>query len=150
MQVSYPGSRKRVGRGSMQGSIISMLIEIKNAALVKRNSLELPYSRFRENLSNLLVRENYLKSSHRFKKGEFSFLRLDFPEDPRSDLSWLSFRQIKIISKPGRRIYLSTSQIAKMLSLGRRNIILSTSRGLMKAPEAAKRKIGGEAICELG
>lgn len=133
----------------MSSSVISMLVEIKNALAAGRDFVELSRSRFREDLAKLLVKEGFLKEVKSFKRGKFTFLHVGLLDRsaPGRQVSWPS---LKIISKPGQRIYLSQAQIRRRLSQGQRNIFLSTSRGLLRINEAGQRKLGGEAICELG
>ena len=134
----------------MTSSVAAMLAQLKNAALARKSFVEMTSSKFRERLGHLLVKESYLKGAHQFKKGNFTYLRLDLPEYGEGRLEWTPLRLMHIISKPGQRIYLSSAAIAKLIDKGRRKIIISTSRGLMSVLEAKKRKMGGEAICELG
>lgn len=131
----------------MDNSVISMLTQIRNAYMAKRVSLELPHTKFRDSLSKLLVQEGYLKEVNIFKKGKFSYLHFDLLNSSEGDVL-PQFRTLRVISKPGQRIYISTPIITRYLKKGRRNVVISTSRGLMKITDAKKRKLGGEAVCE--
>ena len=84
----------------MSGSIIQMLVEIKNAALAKRGFVEVPNSKFRENLGKLLTKENFLTGAHLFKRGKFKYLRLDLPE-VQVQSRYLPLRQIESFPNPG-------------------------------------------------
>ena len=145
--VSYRVFERRVGEIGMDNSVISMLTQIRNAYMAKRSHLELPHTKFRDNLSELLVQEGYLKEVKIFKKGKFNYLHIDILEASEKDVL-PQFRSLRIISKPGQRIYLSIPIITRYLKKGRRNIVVSTSRGLMKITDAKKKKLGGEAVCE--
>lgn len=145
--VSYQALERRVGKIGMDNSVISMLTQMKNAYMAKRSYLELPHTKFRESLSKLLVQEGYLKEAKIFKKGQFNHLHIDLLDSSEKDIL-PQFRTLRIISKPGQRIYLSTPIITRYLKKGRRNVVVSTSRGLMKITDAKKRKLGGEAVCE--
>lgn len=131
----------------MDNSVISMLTQIRNAYMAKRANLELPHTKFRDSLSKLLVQEGYLKEVNVFKKGKFNYLHFDLLNSSEGDVL-PQFRTLRVISKPGQRIYISTPIITRYLKKGRRNMVISTSRGLMKITDAKKRKLGGEAVCE--
>lgn len=133
---------------TMDNQVISMLVEIKNAYLAKKPFAEFSNTHSRERLGKFLVNHGYVKDLRSFKKGRFGYLHTDLLEDEVQGL--YHFRSLRILSKPGRRVYFSVPKLLRLLTKGHRHIVLSTSKGIMKIDEAAKRKLGGEAICDLG
>ncbi len=133
---------------AMGDQVISMLVEIKNAYLAKKPFIEVSSTHSREGLGKFLVSNSYVKDLRPFRKGRFGYLHIDLSDDEAQGLYY--FRSLRILSKPGRRIYFSVPKLSRLLIKGRRHIILSTSKGIMKIDEARKRKLGGEAICDLG
>src|SRR3989338_42839 len=125
-----------------------MLVEIKNAYLAKKPFIEVSNTRSRERLGKFLASHSYVKNHRSFKKGRFSYLHIDLLDDEVAGL--YHFRSLRILSKPGRRIYFPVPKLSRLLTKGRRHIILSTSKGIMRIDEARKRKLGGEAVCDLG
>ena len=144
----------------MTDPIADMLTRIRNAQMVKKPEVVMPYSKLKLNLLKLLVKEGWLGSveklepsvSTKFKKQQrddltnrFASLhvKLKYNSDQQPHIS-----QLKRISKPGRRIYVNKDQIP--IVLNHRGIsIISTSQGLMTNKQAQAKKIGGEIICEI-
>lgn len=126
--------------------IADMLSTIKNAQMVKKAKVELPYSKMKEALARLLEKEGYLSEVKVFKPEDSSFKMLSL------GLGYLdgepSIGHIKRVSKPGGRIYVGKDKLPRVLG-GRGIAIVSTSRGLMTAKEARKKDLGGEMICEV-
>lgn len=121
-----------------------MLTRIRNALMRRRESVELPHSKLKEQLAKILVKEGYLESAKNFKEsgrpGKMIHLDLKY-EDGGSAIF-----KIKRVSKPGQRIY----STAKKLSRKFRGItVVSTSQGLMTDKQARKKGLGGELVCEV-
>ncbi len=121
-----------------------MLTQIRNAAMRRRKSVELPHSKRKEQLAKLLVKEGYLEKAKNFKEsgraGKMLHLDLKY-EDGESVIS-----EIKRISKPGQRLYVAARKITRKF---RGISIVSTSKGVMVGGEAHKKGLGGELICEV-
>jgi small subunit ribosomal protein S8 len=126
--------------------ISNMLSSIKNAAMAGRSSVELRHSKECEAIAKVLEDRGYLEGVKVFKQedGEGKMLHIDVvKEDGIVKLS-----QVKIISKPGRRIYKKYEELKPVLQ-GLGIMVISTSRGIMSGQEARKKKLGGEVICEV-
>ena len=110
----------------------------------RKKSVELPYSRLKEELARDLVKEGYLSGVKRFKEkgkvGKMLHLDLKYDNDEQLPL------KIKRVSKPGRRVYIRSKNIPPRFH---GFLVLSTSRGLMTDREAKKRRLGGEILCEV-
>lgn len=128
-------------------TIANLLSKIKNASMVSKESVEVPYSKMNESILNILKSEGYIKDIKVFKNKDSVIkginVSLGYLETGRP-----SINNLTRLSKPGRRIYRSADMLVnKMGKFG--TIIVSTSRGLMSISEAKKKKLGGELICEV-
>lgn len=126
--------------------IADMLTRIRNAVLVNKTEVIIPFSKVKFEVGKILNREGFIERIE--KTDEFDkkrpFLRIILKYKDKSPV----VREITRISKPGRRIYQGYKEIPKILpSLG--ILIVSTSRGLMTNTEAKQQKVGGEVICEI-
>lgn len=135
--------------------ISDMLTRIKNAIMVKKEEVSFPYSKIKFAICKILEREKLINkievleprrisSGRRMKDNKFKQIRIFLKYDDGKPV----ITTLKRISKPGRRIYVKSNSIPRVLD-GLGLAIISTSRGLMTDKEARKKKIGGELICEI-
>jgi|TARA_Y100000992_G_scaffold235904_1_gene166757 Ribosomal protein S8 len=121
-----------------------MLTRIRNGQMRSLNKIDIPFSNFRQNILEVLKKEGYI---------------IDFKVDSDKKLKLLSvilkyyegepvIKDIKRVSKPGRRVYSKADSIPKVLN-GLGVAILSTSKGVMSDAEAIKNNLGGEIICRI-
>lgn len=121
-----------------------MLAQIKNAALIGKRKIVLPYSRVKQEVAQILVKEGYLASWEKDGEAPKFGLKLELKyEHKRSVIT-----DIKRISKPGLRWYVNKQMIPKVLG-GMGIAVLSTSSGIMTGREAHKKSIGGELLFEM-
>ena len=128
----------------MSDPIGDMLTRIRNSAMRRRESVELPHSKLKEELAKLLVKEGYLEKTKNFKEGvrPGKMIHLDLKyEDGEPVIS-----KIKGISKPGQRLYVAAKKVPRKF---RGITVVSTSQGLMTDEQARKKRLGGELICEV-
>lgn len=122
---------------------VDFLARFKNASVAGRKSFFAPLSKFNQALAEVLKRHQYVQDFE-IVEGTPAQLKVKlFPVDSTNRLSGL-----KIISKPGRRIY----QHSSSLPWGKTSnslIIVSTSSGLLSQREAVFHKLGGEVIAEI-
>lgn len=121
--------------------IADILNRIKNAHAAGLENCSAPYSKKKEEILKLLKAKSYI-NNYEVKKDEL-FRRLSI--DLNVSLPNLN---IKRISKPGRRVYVKSSDIKKVQN-GLGMAIISTSKGLMPGETAYKEKLGGEYVCEV-
>ncbi|HUW24443.1 MAG TPA: 30S ribosomal protein S8 [Patescibacteria group bacterium] len=124
--------------------IADLLIRIKNATLARQKSVMAPYSHLKENLAKVLEKEGLVEKVEVIGEGAVKELRLTLSEEKGQ----VRPIEVKIISKPGRRVYCR----AKDISILRRGLgitVISTPAGLMTGKEAIKKNLGGEVICRL-
>ncbi len=127
----------------MENSIIDLIIRIKNGYLAHKDSIESPYSRYKEELLKKLVGLKFIKTYT--VTGELK-------KHLNIELLYLegvpAMTDVTIFSKPGRRYYVPHKQLKPVLS-GYGYSILSTSKGLLTNKEAHKEKIGGELLFNI-
>jgi len=126
--------------------ISNMLTTIKNAIRAEKPFIEVVYTAHAEKILKVIQDKGFIKSVKVFKPegSAFKKLRIDFEYDGTMAL----LDDIKIISKPGRRVYKSADELRRV-SAGYGVQIVSTSRGVMSSEDAKKKKLGGEVICEV-
>lgn len=123
--------------------ISDMLTRIRNAVLVKKHEVVIPFSKMKLEIAKILENEKFI-SGLEVMEAENS-LKV-FPKYEANGLAVI--RSLKRISKPGKRVYSPKDKLPKVLG-GMGIAIVSTSQGLMTAREAQKRGLGGEVICEV-
>ena len=124
----------------MENSIIDLIIRIKNGYMAKKETIESPYSKYKEAVLKKLISLKFIKGYE--VKGEIKksmTINLAYEEDKPA------ISDVKIYSKPGMRLYISYKNLKPVLS-GFGYSILSTSRGIMTDREAKKAKLGGELL----
>jgi small subunit ribosomal protein S8 len=125
--------------------IADMLTRIRNGVQVYKESVDVPASKFKEQIAAILVREGFLKKVERIDINGKPFLRLTLKYGPRRKRV---INHIRRVSRPGRRVYVTAENLPNV----RRGLglaIVSTSKGLLPDREARKLGVGGEVICEV-
>ena len=130
---------------TMTDPIADMLTRIRNALKASHEEVDIPSSRFKVNLTNILKSEGYIRNFKIISEGNHKIIRifLKYGEEKVPVISGL-----KRVSKPSCRIYRGCADIPKVLN-GYGINILSTSKGLMTDREARNLNVGGEIICSL-
>ncbi|WP_138160049.1 30S ribosomal protein S8 [Peptoniphilus catoniae] len=127
----------------MTDPIADMLTRIRNANNAKHKSVDIPASNIKKEISEILLREGYIKNYEVIDDDKQGVIRIDFKygENDEKVISG-----IKRISKPGLRVYAQCSDIPKVLG-GLGIAIISTSKGILTDKEARNSNVGGEVIC---
>lgn len=124
-------------------SVADFIIQIKNGYMAKRETIELPYSKFNEALLTKLKKLQYVDGydveGDKVKRVTV-YLKYDEEVPALTD--------VKIFSTPGRRWYLSYSDIRPVLG-GLGKAIVSTPKGLLTGAEAKREKVGGELLFHI-
>ncbi len=118
------------------------LIRIKNAKLAGKDTLEVSYSNLIANLVEILKKTGFISDYKVFKEGNIKKVNITV------DSSDLSLINVKLISKPGRRMYITSDQV-KRRKRASGFYLISTPKGLMLDSEAIKVKQGGEVLCRI-
>ena len=120
-----------------------MLTRIRNGQMRSLNKIDIPFSNFRLKILEVLKREGYIidfKIDKNENKNKLISVDLKYYEGQPV------IREIRRVSKPGRRVYSRADSIPKVHN-GLGVAILSTSKGVMSDSEAIKNNLGGEIIC---
>jgi len=129
----------------MTDPISDMLTRIRNASMVKKQVIELPFSKIKFAIAKILEAEKYVGQVEKFEDGNRQMLRIVLKYD---NTKAPAISSVTRISKPGRRVYVKATELPKVQS-GFGLAIISTPNGLMTNNEARKRRLGGEVICEI-
>ena len=122
-----------------------MITRIRNAQMRLLNNVKIPNSKFRAKILHVLKQEGYIadyKTIADEKNKNFLFVNLKYNE------GLPVIKEIKRVSKPGRRIYAKADSISKIQN-GLGLAIVSTSKGIMTDNDARTKNIGGEIICKV-
>ncbi|MGD0653405.1 MAG: 30S ribosomal protein S8 [Thermoguttaceae bacterium] len=129
----------------MTDPIADMLTRIRNAVRVERPHVDIPLSKVKRGLAEVLKREGYIWDWEEMPDKPHSHLRVHLKYGPNGERI---IRRIRRVSKPGRRIYKGSDGLKPILG-GLGISILSTSRGVISDREARQRRLGGEVLCEV-
>ena len=129
----------------MTDPVADMLTRIRNAVRVEHSQVEIPLSKIKRGLAEVLKREGYIWDWEEIAAEPSKQLRVHLKYGPNGERV---IRHVRRVSKPGRRVYSGTAELKPVLGgLGIR--IISTSRGVISDREARQRKLGGEVLCEI-
>lgn len=123
--------------------ISDMLTRIRNASMVKKTEVRIPYSKLKLAIAKILSQEGYVDTVEKIGTGHGE-LRITLKYDNGQS----GIRNLKRVSKPGHRAYAGYGDLPRVLS-DHGIAIVSTSQGVMTNKEARKRKLGGEVLCEV-
>jgi len=121
--------------------IADMLTRLRNANLALHDTVTMPTSRMKLSVAQVLQDEGYIAGFE--VDGRDLTVRLKYDKDRRRVLSG-----IRRMSKPGRRVYLASEDVPRVLG-GMGIAVVSTSQGLLTGQEARRRGVGGELICTV-
>ena len=127
----------------MTDPIADMLTRIRNALMVKKETVEIPASNMNRSIAKILLDEGYVKNVEEVEDGFNGKLvvTLKYTDDHRSVISGL-----ERVSKPGLRSYSGAQTMPKVLG-GFGIAIVSTNKGVMTDKQAKKANVGGEVLC---
>ena len=129
----------------MTDPIADMLTRIRNAVRVEKAQVDMPLSKVKRGLAEVLKREGYIWDWEEVESRPVNHIRLHLKYGPNGERV---IRRIRRISKPGRRVYSGATAMKPVLG-GLGICIVSTSRGVISDREARQRKLGGEILCEV-
>ena len=126
-------------------TISQFLTVIRNAGAAKHEKVDLPASKVRAGIAQILANEGYIRSFKVAKDSKQGIMRVYLKYD---EAGAHAITKIDKVSTPGRRVYVKSDNIPTVRS-GYGMTILSTSKGIMSGKQAADQKIGGELLCAL-
>ena len=122
-----------------------MISRIRNAQMRSLSKVKIPNSKFRVKILEILKKEGYISNYKTLSEEED---KNTLSVDLKYDNGLPVIKEIKRISKPGRRIYARADSIPKIQN-GLGLAIVSTSKGVMTDNDARNQNIGGEIICRV-
>lgn len=123
--------------------ISDMLIRIKNASKARRETVYVPYSRFKHDIAQVLREAGYVTEVE--VKGKR--VRKTIEIGLRYEKSEPSVRDVRLLSKPSRRLYVSYKELRPSTRGG--VILVTTPKGVLTEKNAKKEKVGGQLIAEI-
>jgi small subunit ribosomal protein S8 len=129
---------------SMSDPLADMLTRIKNAGMVRYETVDVPMSNLKVGVAKVLRQEGYIKDYQIIEDNKQGILRIELKYGPNDEAVISGLRRV---SKPGLRQYVKADKIPDVMS-GLGVSILSTSKGIMTDRDARRQRLGGEILCE--
>ncbi len=129
---------------TMSDPIADMLTRIRNANTAKHEKVNVPASKMKISIAEILLKEGYIKSYEVVDAGPAKdiVITLKYGKDKNEKI----LTGLKRISKPGLRVYANSEELPKVLG-GLGTAIISTNKGVITDKEAGKQNVGGEVLC---
>ncbi len=124
-------------------SIADLLTRIRNAGNARKRLVVMPYSKMKEQVAQILKANHFIEDVKVTSDGGFKSLELSLSSDSETITSLIR------VSKPGRRVYTSVTDIPLILG-GRGIVIVSTSKGVMSGRDARKLGLGANLNFKVG
>lgn len=122
--------------------ISDMLTRVRNALMLRKDSVEVPHSKIKKEVSRVLKENGYITDFFEVSDDKFKKIKLVLKyHDGRSVIHGL-----KRVSTPGRRVYVGTQEVPRVMG-GMGVAVVSTSRGILTGHQARRLKVGGELLC---
>ncbi len=128
---------------SMSDPIADMLTRIRNANTAKHDTVDIPSSKMKLAIADILLKEGYVKAVDVIEEGNFKTIKITLKYGANKNEKILT--GLKRISKPGLRVYASKDELPKVLG-GLGTAIISTNKGVLTDKEARKENVGGEVL----
>lgn len=129
----------------MTDPIADFLTRIRNANMAYHEKVEVPASRVKRAMAEILKNEGYIKDYEYIEDGKQGILRIYLKYGPNKERV---ITGLKRISRPGLRIYAKKDQLPRVLG-GLGIAVISTSKGIMTDKQARREGLGGEVICYI-
>jgi small subunit ribosomal protein S8 len=126
----------------MTDPIADMLTRIRNANMVRHESVEFPASRVKREIAEILKREGFIRDAEFIEDNKQGIIRVFLKYGPNKERV---ITGLKRISKPGLRVYVKASEVPRVMR-GLGIAILSTNKGILTDKEARQHNVGGEVI----
>ena len=128
---------------TMSDPIADMLTRIRNANTAKHDTVDVPSSKMKIAIADILVKEGYIKKYDLVEVNGFNVIHITMKYG--KDKNEKIITGLKRISKPGLRVYANTEELPQVLN-GLGIAIISTNKGVMTDKEARKANVGGEVL----
>jgi small subunit ribosomal protein S8 len=140
--VGKPEIGKEVNIMVMTDPIADLLTRIRNANMVRHEKLEVPASKIKRDIAEILKREGFVRDVEYVEDNKQGIIRIFLKYGANNERV---ITGIKRISKPGLRVYAKSTEVPKVLN-GLGIAIVSTSQGVLTDKEARNQQVGGEVI----
>jgi small subunit ribosomal protein S8 len=130
----------------MSDPIADMLTRIRNANTAKHDTVDVPASKMKLSIAQILVDEGYITKYELVDDGDFKTIRITLKYGRDKNQKIIS--GLKRISKPGLRVFASKEDLPKVLN-GLGIAIISTNKGVMTDKEARRQNVGGEVLAYI-
>ena len=128
---------------TMSDPIADMLTRIRNANTAKHDTVDVPASKMKIAIADILLNEGYITKYDIVEDGNFKTIRITLKYG--ADKNEKVITGLKRISKPGLRVYANRDELPRVLG-GLRTAIISTNQGVITDKEARKLNVGGEVL----
>ena len=128
---------------TMTDPIADMLTRIRNANVVKHETVDVPASNMKKELARILLEEGFIRGYDVIEDGKQGIIRIQLKYGQEGERV---ITGLKKISKTGMRVYAANHEIPKVLN-GLGISVISTSKGILTDKQARKENVGGEVIC---
>ena len=122
--------------------IADMLTRIRNANSSRHKTVDIPASKMKKSIAEILYEEGYIKSFEEIDDGVQGIIRITLKYDENGNRV---IAGLKRISKPGLRVYAASEELPKVLN-GLGVALVSTSKGIMTDKKARQNNVGGEVL----
>jgi small subunit ribosomal protein S8 len=129
----------------MSDPIADMLTRIRNANIVRHETVEIPASKMKREIAEILKKEGFIRDAEYVEDSKQGIIRLFLKYGSNNERV---ISGLKRISKPGLRVYTKSQEVPRVLG-GLGIAIISTSKGVMTDKDARQSKAGGEVICYI-
>ena len=130
----------------MTDPIADMLTRIRNALTVKKEKVEIPASKLKIDIANILVKEGYIQACEVIEAKPQNSIVITLKYAAQKNLKVIN--GLERVSKPGLRVYADVDNIPKVYN-GLGIAILSTSKGILSDKEARAMNVGGEVLAKI-
>ena len=130
---------------AMTDPIADMLTRIRNANLVRKEVVEVPGSKIKQEIAEILKREGFIRDTEFIEDEKQGVIRIFLKYGQNNERV---ITGLKRISKPGLRVYAKSNEVPKVLG-GLGIAVISTSQGVLTDKEARKNKTGGEVLAYI-
>ena len=128
---------------TMTDPIADMLTRIRNANVVKHETVDVPASNIKKEIARILLEEGFVRGYDVIEDGKQGIIRIQLKYGQTGERV---ISGLKRISKPGMRVYADKHEVPRVLN-GLGISIISTSKGILTDKQARKANVGGEVIC---
>ncbi|MBI4228339.1 MAG: 30S ribosomal protein S8 [Deltaproteobacteria bacterium] len=129
----------------MTDPISDMLTRIRNALIAKHKKVDIPSSRIKIEIADVLKEEGYIKDYNVVEEGYKKIIKMELKYTAAEETV---IKEIRRVSRPGRRIYVKSTEIPRIKG-GLGTSIVSTSKGIMTGSKARSLRVGGELMCTV-